>query len=769
MADRIMKEKPERGILMEQIRCYGCMRLISEPVCPHCGHPAQGTNVPHQLAVGTVLKGRYLVGRAISQTENAIEYVALDQRQDKTVTICEYFPGRVARRENNRVVAGGSEEAFAGGLASQSRYFSTLTAVPELARASGALEAFAQNGTVYLIQDMVRGPGLEQYISRRGGRLDPREALRIFWNLVGALAILHHSGFAHGNIGAGQIVLDPMGGARLQGFGKTAGADPAADVLAISRMLCGSIAPGVAPEAIPGLTPQQQMALKMGSSPNAAERFNSAVALRRALFGEPTAPTGPIPPLEKVEREAVPVKAPQVQESAYEEIATVVLEDSTTVLDSDDGGTEVLAGPLSAAPQMPKTEAINSTILSKEPVRPVPVPLAAPANPAPAAPVKPAPAAPAMSTPAKKQSSLPATEIISEFKVYQSQDRKPEAPQPTPPAEPVTKPAAPMPRTERAPSGIPGTPRTEPDPSVSGPRPEQAPAGVPPYQPQQPQPQWQAPPPKKKSGLVIGVVVGLVVALIAALVCCYLFVHIWKDATCEDPKTCAICGKTEGSPLKHQWEAATCEEPETCEECGETRDSALGHDWIAGTCETPRYCAVCGATDGVVSGHTWIDATCTEPKQCSTCGKTEGSALGHNWKEATTTEPKTCTRCGLTDGQPKGYLENMDGEFQYFEWGDAYTHCYVFDTAVKGCRGFTLFYEPTFNYNAWVSDWKLLYQDTSGTWHEYGTFVLDTSDYEHVFTFSPTINVRAIAIIPRVPGSYSYTFSLGVWDLYYNN
>jgi len=746
MADLIMKEKTERGIPMEQFRCYGCMRLISDPVCPHCGHPAQGTNVPHQLTVGTVLRGRYLVGRAISQTEGSIEYVALDQSQDKPVTVCEYFPVRYARRENNRVVPEEPEEAFTAGFESRSRYVSLLAAVPELTRVSGTLDTFSQNGTVYLVLDKVRGPGLGQYVSRRGGKLDPQEALRIFRNLVGALAILHQNGCAHGSISLDRIVLDPMGGARLLGFGKTVGTDPAEDVLAISRMLCDCIAPGAAPGEIPGLTEQQKMALKMGSSPNAAERFNSAVALRRALFGEMTVPTGPIPPLAKVEQEAAPAKASVIPETSLEGIATDLLDGSTDFLGGDtevlDSGTEVLRTPLG---QMPRTEAITSDVLSsggaKEPIRPPVIP----------------PRPPVAPIPRPEPSKMPPTEIVSEFKVYQPLDRKPEAPRPEPPAEPVRKPSAPMPRTEQAPSGL---PRTEYTPSAPS---------APPQWDAPPQPQWQAPPARKKSGMMIGVVVGLVAALIAALVCCYLFVHIWKDATCEDPRTCAICGKTEGSARKHQWEAATCEEPETCDECGETRGSALGHDWLAASCETPRICSVCGATDGIVGGHTWKDATCTDPRECTTCGETEGSALGHSWKEATNTEPKTCTRCGQTEGQPKGYLENMDGEFQSFVWGSATTHSYVFEKAVKGCRGLTLYFEPEFNYNAWVSDWKLLYQDTSGTWHEHSNFVLDTSDYEHVFTFSPTIDIKAIAVIPRIPGTYSYTFTLGVWDLYYNN
>ena len=67
---------------MDQQRCYGCMRMISEPVCPHCGHPADGRNRPEQLRVGTLLRGRYLIGRVVERSSESLVYVALDQTQD---------------------------------------------------------------------------------------------------------------------------------------------------------------------------------------------------------------------------------------------------------------------------------------------------------------------------------------------------------------------------------------------------------------------------------------------------------------------------------------------------------------------------------------------------------------------------------------------------------------------------------------------------------------------------------------------------------------
>ena len=126
--------------------------------------------------------------------------------------------------------------------------------------------------------------------------------------------------------------------------------------------------------------------------------------------------------------------------------------------------------------------------------------------------------------------------------------------------------------------------------------------------------------------------------------------HSWVDATCEAPKTCASCGRTEGAPLGHDWDAASCEAPGTCTRCGKTQGTALGHSWTAATCTTPKTCSVCGKTEGNALEHSWANATCQTPKTCSSCGKTEGSVLEHSWVDATCQTPKTCSVCNKTEG-----------------------------------------------------------------------------------------------------------------------
>ena len=74
------------------------------------------------------------------------------------------------------------------------------------------------------------------------------------------------------------------------------------------------------------------------------------------------------------------------------------------------------------------------------------------------------------------------------------------------------------------------------------------------------------------------------------------------------------------------------------------------HEWKDATCTDPKTCSLCGVTEGEKLGHTWVDATCDAPKTCSVCKTTEGSALEHQWEDATTEAPKTCKLCKKTEG-----------------------------------------------------------------------------------------------------------------------
>lgn len=138
--------------------------------------------------------------------------------------------------------------------------------------------------------------------------------------------------------------------------------------------------------------------------------------------------------------------------------------------------------------------------------------------------------------------------------------------------------------------------------------------------------------------------------------------HKWREATCSTPRTCSLCGKTEGEPLSgHKWQEATCTEAKYCLICDETEGTALGHDWEEADCENPKTCSVCGEKQGKPSGHNIVideevPATCTETglsegEHCDVCGEVlvkqkKTDKIDHQEGDWTVTKPATLTNKG---------------------------------------------------------------------------------------------------------------------------
>lgn len=159
-------------------------------------------------------------------------------------------------------------------------------------------------------------------------------------------------------------------------------------------------------------------------------------------------------------------------------------------------------------------------------------------------------------------------------------------------------------------------------------------------------------------GGAVAAVLLVVVVLVATHVICF---HEWEDATCTQPATCAVCGRTQGEALGHSWEEATCRYPKTCSRCGETQGSALGHIWVEATCTEPKTCSRCGSTtsDGPL-GHEVSDWTIDQEATCVQAGSRHG----------------TCARCGEEVTESIAKTDHTPGDWtvsQNFTVGDAGT------------------------------------------------------------------------------------------------
>ena len=202
-------------------RCQSCFREFEGASCPHCGG---AQNEEHQLPVGTMIRERYLIGRVLGQGGFGITYVAWDTLLDKCVAVKEFYPGGTVfrRSEVSTAVECGTKAMIPHYEYSRERFLREARALAkfqDIPEVVGLLDFVKENNTAYIVMEYVRGVDLARYIRMKGGRLSVEETFRILKPVMEALAKVHKGGIVHRDISPDNIILDPMGGAKLLDFG----------------------------------------------------------------------------------------------------------------------------------------------------------------------------------------------------------------------------------------------------------------------------------------------------------------------------------------------------------------------------------------------------------------------------------------------------------------------------------------------------------------------------------------------------------------------
>ena len=349
---------------MDTTLCYGCMEPTDQFICPHCGFPRNGNNQPHQLPVGTLLRGQYVIGRVLGQGGFGITYLGWDRYLDAKVAIKEFYPSSMVSRDcshSTRVLCTGDQTSgpFRN---SRDRFLREAKALAKFEGNSaivGIKGFFEENDTAYIIMEYVKGTSLERYIALRGGSISMDEALRLLQSVMDALAMVHEAGMVHRDISPDNIILHPMGGAKLLDFGAVREVETPNAEQALARSTEAILKHGFAPieqyqsrgslgpwtdvyalcttiwycvtgrvpvdapariiddlplawDQIPGLTAHQQAVLRKGTALRAKDRYASVGALRQDLMRETPAAPVAVPkqvPTEQPKVSAAPAAA----------------------------------------------------------------------------------------------------------------------------------------------------------------------------------------------------------------------------------------------------------------------------------------------------------------------------------------------------------------------------------------------------------------------------------------------------------------------------
>lgn len=196
--------------------CLGCMEELKngDAVCPKCGwNNAVNNNVSHQLLAGSVLMGKYLVGRVLGEGGFGITYIGWDLILDRKVAIKEFYPQGIVNRElthHSTVVSCIGKEEFIEkekeGFIKEAKTMAKLGNIPGIVTMH---DVFAQNGTVYIVMDYVEGKTLKAYVKENGNRLSAKTAISLLEPIFGALQKIHEKGLIHRDISPDNIMLRP--------------------------------------------------------------------------------------------------------------------------------------------------------------------------------------------------------------------------------------------------------------------------------------------------------------------------------------------------------------------------------------------------------------------------------------------------------------------------------------------------------------------------------------------------------------------------------
>ena len=213
--------------------CYNCMTQMDsgQYLCPVCGHDNRlRQNTENALPEGTILAGKYLVGRMLGQGGFGITYLGFDIALGVKVAVKEYFPSGICIRSPHsiRISALSSQEKAEG-------FRKGCDEFQEEARRLAQIESpyivkvrdyFREKGTAYIIMNYIDGNSLTKEAAVLGGSIPWPRVVELFKPLILEMDNLHRAHLIHrdikpdnikiktGNNGTEHLVLLDFGAAR---------------------------------------------------------------------------------------------------------------------------------------------------------------------------------------------------------------------------------------------------------------------------------------------------------------------------------------------------------------------------------------------------------------------------------------------------------------------------------------------------------------------------------------------------------------------------
>lgn len=193
--------------------CFSCFKDYDDryDVCPFCG--AIRTTEPGEpvyLTPGTVLADRYIIGYDVNAGGFGIVYRAWDKKLETVVAIKEFFANRLMTRAAGESGVIVNRKAYQEFEYRKKRFLAearTMAKFGNHRNIPNVFESFEENGTAYIVMELLNGMALNEYLQQNGNTVDKDFAVRIATEVGKALISLHEAGIIHRDVAPDNIFI----------------------------------------------------------------------------------------------------------------------------------------------------------------------------------------------------------------------------------------------------------------------------------------------------------------------------------------------------------------------------------------------------------------------------------------------------------------------------------------------------------------------------------------------------------------------------------
>lgn len=194
-------------------RCYSCFKEYEEQydICPHCGSiKITEPKEPIYLYPGTLLANRYILGEAVGAGGFGIIYKAWDTKLESIVAVKEFFASRLMTRAAGEKAVIINKKSQAEFDYRKTRFlaearnmakFGTHRSIPNV------FEFFEDNGTAYIVMELLHGQGLNEYLQQVDGKVDQDFVILVANEVGNALISLHQQGIIHRDVAPDNVYI----------------------------------------------------------------------------------------------------------------------------------------------------------------------------------------------------------------------------------------------------------------------------------------------------------------------------------------------------------------------------------------------------------------------------------------------------------------------------------------------------------------------------------------------------------------------------------